>query len=126
VRRRRVLIDSSLVGALLDASDDRHDIAHSTFEQLLVEFEQGATSLYSHHKVVDTFDDGRAAEVLAVCDIAEPGRWLTRAAARAERDHPELDRTLATTLVVMRRWRIGEIATFDPFFREHGVPSVPV
>lgn len=118
------MIDSSFVEVLLDRSDERHDSARAAFEQLLVDFERGSTLLYSHQGVVNAVG-GRAPDVLRVCDVAPLRRWLTRAAARVERVHPELGRGRATTLALMRRWRIGEIASFDPFFDEHAIPTVP-
>jgi len=45
---------------------------------------------------------------------------------RVERRHGELGRDRAATLVVMRRWRIVEIASFDPFFAEHGIRTLPI
>jgi len=126
VRRRRVFIDSTFVEVLLDRSDERHDSARTAFEQLLVEFERGTTVLYSHEAVVSTVGHGRADEVLRVCEVVTLRRWLTRAAEHVDRVHPELGRCAATTLVLMRRWRIGEIASFDPFFEQHAIPTIPV
>lgn len=124
MRRRRVFIDSSFVSALLDPSDDRYGDARAAFERLLTEFERGTTMLYSYGTVMD-MSDGRAADLLAVCDIAPSRRWLTRAAERAERDHPELLGTrLAAELVLMNHLRVDEIASCDPFFERHGIPTV--
>lgn len=124
MRRRRVFIDSSFVSVLLDRSDDRYVDARVTFERLLTEFELGTTMLYSHGSAKDMCD-GRTADLLAVCDVAPSRRWLTRAAERAERDHPELlDTRYSAELVLMSHLRIDEVASFDPFFEQHGIPTV--
>jgi len=122
---RRVFIDSSFVEVLLDRTDDRYDAARAVIDRLLLEFERSATLLYSHEGVVAAVGDDRASDVLKICDVVPLRRWLTRCAARVERAHPELGRRHAITVVLMRRWRIGEIASFDPFFAQHGIPSVP-
>lgn len=124
--RRRVFIDSTFVEVLLDRSDERHDSARTAFEQLLVEFERGTTLLYSHEAVVSAVRNGRAAEVFRVCDVAPLRRWLSRAAEHVDRVHPGLGRCAATTLVLMRRWRIGEVASFDPFYEQHAIATIPV
>ena len=121
-----MFIDSSFVEVLLDRSDERRDSARTAFEQLLVEFERGTTLLYSHEAVVTAVGDGRADEVFRVCDVAPLRRWLTRAAEHVDRVHPELGRCTATTLVLMRRWRIGEVASFDPFFDGTAIATIPV
>ncbi len=118
-----MFIDSTFIEVLLDPSDGRNSEALATFDRLLLEFERGSTLLYSHGGVVAAIGDRRAAEVLRVCDVARLRRWITRAAAGVERRHPELGRHRATTLVLMRRWRISEIASFDSFYAMHGVPD---
>ena len=123
--RRRVFIDSSFVAALLDQLDGCHETARVAFDELIGEYERGVTLLYSHSGVVAELDE-RAGAVLRVCEIVRLRRWLTRAASRVERRHGELGRDRAATLVVMRRWRIVEIASFDPFFAEHGIRTLPI
>lgn len=121
-----MFIDLSFVEVLLDPSDDRHRVASNEFDRLLVEFELGSTLLFSQAGVGAAVGDGRAAEVLRVCEVARLRRWLTRAAAGLDRRHPGLGSHRATTLVLMRPWQISEIASFDPFLTRHGVPTIPV
>ena len=123
--RRRVFIDSSFVAALLDRHADRHETARVAFDELIGEYERGVTLLYSHGGVVAGLGE-RAGSVLRVCEIVRLRRWLTRAASRLERRHGQLGRDRAATLVVMRRWRIVEIASFDAFFAEHGIRTLPL
>jgi hypothetical protein len=99
---------------------------HPLLDRLLVEFELGSTLLFSQAGVGAAVGDGRAAEVLRVCEVARLRRWLTRAAAGLDRRHPGLGSHRATTLVLMRPWQISEIASFDPFLTRHGVPTIPV
>jgi predicted nucleic acid-binding protein len=120
-----VFIDSSFVAVLLDPLDGRHQAARVAFDELVGEYERGVTLLYTHGGVVAEIGE-RAGDVLRVCDIARRRRWLTRTADRVERRHPELGCDRATTLVVMRRWRIGEIASFDSFYPEHEIATLPV
>lgn len=124
--RRRVYLDASFVVVLLDPTDGRHSAAHAAFEQLLVEFERGTTLLYSHEAMVDDVAGQRVVDLLAACDVARQRPWLTREAGRVQRNHPELGVGRATTLVLMSQWRIGEIASFDPFFEQHGIATVEV
>jgi predicted nucleic acid-binding protein len=119
-----VFIDSSFVAALLDQLDGHHDGARVAFDELIGEYERGVVLLYTHGGVVAGLGE-RAGSVLRVCEIVRLRRWLTRAASRVERRHRELGRDRAATLVVMRRWRIGEVASFDPFFAEHGIRTLP-
>jgi predicted nucleic acid-binding protein len=123
--RRRVFIDSSFVSALLDPSDARHDRARTAFDDLLAEYERGTTVLHSSEAVRAEVDHPWVADVLAVCDVARERRWLRRTAERVELDHPEVDRRRATTLVLMSRLGIGEIASFDGFFDRHAIRTVP-
>jgi predicted nucleic acid-binding protein len=120
-----VFIDSSFVAALLDRLDGRHETARVAFDELIGEYERGVTLLYTHGGVVTGLGE-RVRSVLRVCEIVRLRRWLTRAASRVERRHVELGRDRAATLVVMRRWRIAEIASFDPFFAEHGIRTLPI
>ncbi|MEJ7562120.1 MAG: hypothetical protein WKF45_06300, partial [Ilumatobacteraceae bacterium] len=76
----------------------RHDSARTAFEQLLVEFELGSTLLFSHAGVGAAVGDGRAAEVLRVCEVARLRRWLTRAAAGLDGATPGSDH------IGRRRW----------------------
>jgi predicted nucleic acid-binding protein len=122
--RRRVFIDSSFVAALLDRRAGRHETARFAFDDLIREYERGATLLYTHGGVVAGLGE-RAGSVLRVCEVVRLRRWLIRAASQVERRHGELGRDRAATLVVMRRWRIAEIASFDPFFAEHGIRALP-
>ena len=117
--------EHSELAALLERLDGRHDTARVAFDELIDEYKRGVTLLYSHSGVVARLDE-RAGSVLRVCEIVRLRRWLTRAASRVERRHGQLGRDRATALVVMRRWRIVEIASFDPFFAEHGIRTLPI
>jgi len=121
-----VLIDASFVDVLCDDSDERHEAAAGAFEGLLTEYERGTTLLYSHGGVVAEVGARRRAELLAVCHVVRRRRWLTREAQRVRRRHPTIGDDRAATLVLMRRWGIGEIASFDPFLVEHGIPTIPI
>ncbi|HEX4980164.1 MAG TPA: hypothetical protein VFV63_00615 [Ilumatobacteraceae bacterium] len=123
--KRRVFIDSSFVAALLDQLDGHHEGARVVFDELVGEYERGVTLLYSHSGVVAGLG-GRAGSALRVCEIVRLRRWLTRAASRVERRHGQLGRDRAAALVVMRRWRIVEIASYDSFFLEHGIRTLPI
>jgi predicted nucleic acid-binding protein len=120
-----VFIDSSFVAALLDQHDGHHETARVAFDELIGDYERGVTLLFTHGGVVTGLDE-RAGSVLRVCDIVRPRRWLTRETSRVERRHGQLGRDRAATLVVMRRWRIAEIASFDPFFAEHAIRTLPI
>ena len=120
-----MFIDSSFVAALLDRLDGRHETARVAFDELIGEYERGVTLLYTHGGVVAELGE-QAGSVLRVCEMVRLRRWLTRAASRVERRHGEIGRGRAATLVVMRRWRIAEIASFDPFFVEHGIRTLPI
>ncbi|MBA3606333.1 MAG: hypothetical protein H0W46_10275 [Acidimicrobiia bacterium] len=125
MKRRRVLVDSSFVDDLVDPAARDHDDARRVFEQLIGEYEIGRTVLFSLAPGADSVGDSRRAAVLRVCDVVQPRRWLTREGGRVVREHPETGQGRATSLVLMRRLGIGEIATFDGFFADHGIPTVP-
>lgn len=74
MRARRAFIDSSFVEVLLDRSHERHDAARVAFERLVGEFERDATLSYSHRGVIAAVGDGRASDVLRVCEVAPLGR----------------------------------------------------
>jgi len=126
VKHRRVLLDGSFIEVLLDPCDVRHNVARAAFERLLAEYEDGGTLLYSHAGAVGDFGDPRAADIVAVCDVARLDRWLRRDSERVAHAHHDVGVRRATALVLMHRWGIDEIASFDAFFLANGIGTVPV
>lgn len=126
MKHRRVLIDATLLGALLDSCDVRHDVARTAFERLLAEYEDGRTLLYSHAGAIGDAGDPRADDIVGVCNVAGLHRWLRRDSERVARAHADVGRRRATELVLMHRWGIDEIASFDAFFPANGIRTVPL
>ena len=99
---------------------------HPLPDRLLVEFELGSTLLFSQAGVGAAVGDGRAAEVLRVCEVAPAPPLAHPSGSGCGPAPPGLGSHRATTLVLMRPWQISEIASFDPLLTRHGVPTIPV
>ncbi|MGH9134581.1 MAG: hypothetical protein ACRDZZ_11630 [Ilumatobacteraceae bacterium] len=127
MRRRNVFVDATFVTVLLDPGSAEHDIATALYDALTEEFVAGDTVLHSHAGMVEAVGDERAGDVMRICDVVPLRRYLLREADRVVEQHPELglDRDRAVALVIIRRERIGEVATFDPLYERLGVRTLP-
>ncbi len=105
MRGRRVLVDAAFVQRLLRGGTDER----TRFEDLLCEYEAGATVLFRHADAIATADD-RAADVLAVAVTLRPTRDTRRAAGVLLADDPTLTPVEAEEIVLVQRHRIDETA----------------
>lgn len=122
---RKVFVDASFINASLDPFDPDHETAKVILAQLVCEYEIGTALMFSHGGVASTVPSPQGQLVLEMCDVARPRRDLRRLARKVIADHPHLDLDLdqAMTLVIIRRNRVGEIATFDPEFEALGITT---
>jgi predicted nucleic acid-binding protein len=124
---RDVFVDATFVRAVLDPHADQHELAVGLFDELVGEFVAGETRLHSHAGMLEAVGHPAATDAMQVCDVRPLRRHLLREARRVMGDHPHLGlcRDLAVALVIIRRERIDEVATFDPRFHQLGVATVP-
>ena len=120
-----MFVDASFINASLDPFDPDHETAKVILAQLVYEYEIGTALMFSHGGVASTVPSPQGQLVLEMCDVARPRRDLRRLARKVIANHPHLDLDLdqAMTHVIIRRNRIGEIATFDPEFEALGITT---
>jgi hypothetical protein len=119
-RDRRVFVDAAFLDALLDAEHPAHGDASGECEALLGGYLRGGLVLYALDPPRPT--DPRRTDVAAVCEVVKMRRWLRRAAGRVLAANSELELRVddAAALVVIERFRIGEVAMVEWSSTGHG------
>ena len=112
-----VLLDRSFVDALTQPDHGSRVEAHTAYAVLVDGHERHELRIRARHdhlaKVPATLRDALLAPVAAI----HVARQHRRQAARLELPF-EVDPDTAVTLVVLRRERIGRVASFDPVFEQ--------
>ena len=120
-----VLLERSFLDALLDEDHPQHDIAQRCYAELLDDYQAQRLLLKVLHDdrraIADDPDRaGRGREALAPATSVRIAAQHRRAAARMDGDAD-----IALLLVVLDRYRLSTVATFDARLRGYEVNVVP-
>lgn len=110
-----VLIDVSMLQALVDPADGRHVHARRVYAALVDRYERNEIRLRARVDHVRSLDASWRRTLLAPIESISVAAQYRRAATRLRVPAP-LDDDVAITLVVMRRERIRSIATYHQAF----------
>jgi predicted nucleic acid-binding protein len=110
-----VLLERTFLVALVDSSDVDHDGASRRYDELIDAYERAEVALGARLDHIEAVDPSVRRSLLAPVSTihvaAQHHRQATRLTLPFEADHD-----VEVTLVIMRRERITDIATFDPVF----------